>query len=167
MLTLLTPFAVAGTEEAAEPTLRQKLHAKIMESVPPPPPPKPSTDQAAPASAPPVILKAVIVSDSKLIQAVTESIDREAQNRRDQQFKPLDGGTLYSFGLVQIGSWYAPGEGWTFLRLNNAPTRRQLDAADARLRDLQELLRIGESTPSRSAPPGTRSAPPPRPNSQR
>jgi hypothetical protein len=90
------------------------------------------------------MMKPVIVSESKLIHAVTAAVERQEQDRRDERFLPLDGGKISSIGPLQVGSWWSPGEGWTFLRLNKAPTPRQLEAAAARLKELQELLTIGE-----------------------
>jgi hypothetical protein len=121
--------------------MREKLHAKIIASVPPPPPPKPSIDPKEMVAAP-VMMTPVIVSDSKLIRAVAAVIEREEQDRRDEQFSPLNGGKIYGFGRVQIGSWWSPGEGWTFLRLNKSPTHRQTEAAEAKLRELRELVNI-------------------------
>lgn len=138
---LTTSVAVHGAE-GRSPTVREKLHAKIMESVPPPPPLKPSTDQKQAVELP-VMMKPVIVSDSKLIRAVAAAIEREEQDRREEQFSALNGGKIYSIGRLQIGGWWLPGEGWTFLRFNKGPTYRQTEAAEARLKELRELANIG------------------------
>ena len=130
--------------EAPEPTLREKLRAKILESVPPPSPPKPPTDPKPAVPAPPVVMERVVVSESKLIQAVTAAIDRQEQDRREEKFTPLDGGKIFSIGGVQIGGWWSLDEGWTFLRLNKAPTRRQAEASEARMKELQELAKSSE-----------------------
>ena len=166
LLSLLTPVAANGAE-ATTPTLRQKLHAKIMESIPPLPPPKPPTEHPTPEVPPTVTMEPVIVSDSKLIRAVTAAIEREEQNRRDERFTALDGGKIYSFGPMQVGSWWSPSEGWTFLRLNKAPTRRQIESAETRVKELQELLRLGESEPRVLELSGTGSTPSRRPGSDR
>jgi hypothetical protein len=141
LISVLMSVAGRGAEESAL-TMRGKLHARIMEIVPSPPPPKPSSDQNEAAESP-VVMKPVIVSESKVIRAVTASIEREEQNRREEQFSPLNGGKIYSIGRLQIGGWWLPGEGWTFLRFNKGPTYRQTEAAEARLKELQELANIG------------------------
>jgi hypothetical protein len=141
LISVLTSVAVHGAE-GRSPTVREKLHAKIMESVSPPPPPKPSTDQKQAVELP-VMMKPVIVSDSKLIRAVAAAIEREEQDRREEQFSALNGGKIYSIGRLQIGGWWLPGEGWTFLRFNKGPTYRQTEAAEARLKELRELANIG------------------------
>jgi hypothetical protein len=144
-LALILAFAsvaLRGAEESGS-SVRQKLHAKIMDSLPPPTPEKPSTDLKE-AGDSPVEMKPVIVSDSKLIRAVTAAIDRAEQDRRDEQFSTFDGGKIFSIGGLQVGGWWSPGEGWTFLRLNQAPTRRQAAAAETRMKELQELVNIRE-----------------------
>jgi len=62
-------------EEANGPTMRQKLHAKIMESAPPPDPPRPSVDHKAEEAPPPVVMKPLVVSESKLVREVTAALD--------------------------------------------------------------------------------------------
>lgn len=143
LISVLASVAARGAE-AGVPTLRQKLHAKILESVPPPPPPMPVTEQKE-AAGPPVTMKSVIVSESKVIRDAVAAVERKDQERREQQFTPLNGGTLYNIGGMQLGGWWAPGEGWTFLRLNKAPTYRQITATEARMKELKELQNFGKS----------------------
>lgn len=60
-------------------TMRQKLHAKILASVPlspPPPPPSSGPKEETETVARPIVIKPVIVSEAKLIQAVAAAIDR-------------------------------------------------------------------------------------------
>ena len=144
LITALAAVTVRG-DEASAPTMRQKLHAKIMESAPATAPPKPSDDQKGDEEAvPPVVMRPVIVSESKLVREVTAALDREKQNRQEERFSPLKGGKIANLGPMQLGSWFAPGEGWTFLRLNKGPTPRQLEAAEATLKYLQELAATAE-----------------------
>jgi hypothetical protein len=147
IISALTTVLVHGGETTA-PTMRQKLQARIMESVPPAPPPSPSPDPkpGEETVAPPVMMQPVIVSDSKLIRAVTAAIDREEQDRREEQFSPLAGGKIGTLAGMQVGGWWSAGEGWTFLRLNKTPTYRQTQSVEARLKELQELLKIGEKS---------------------
>jgi len=139
-----TALAVRGEEPVAS-TVRQKLHAVILASVPPPSPPPPPTKPAE-DSLPAFMMAPVVVSETNGMRAIIAAIDREKQSRQDEKFTALDGGKIYNIGRVQIGSWYSPGEGWTFLRLNKAPTRRQTEAVETRLKELNELLKFGEKT---------------------
>lgn len=153
LITALAAVTVRG-DEASAPTMRQKLHAKILESAPAPAPPKPSVDQKDDEEAvPTVVMKPVIVSESKLVREVTAALDREKQNRQEERFSPLQGGKIANLGPMQLGSWWAPGKGWTFLRLNKGPSPRQAEAAEATLKDLKELADMA----------GDR-RPPPKPN---
>src|SRR5437763_1405013 len=61
LIPVLTCVALPGAEETSAPTVRQKLRAKIMESVPAAPPPKPPTGQKEEA-APPIVMPPVVVS---------------------------------------------------------------------------------------------------------
>lgn len=141
-LCLLTAVAARGADASA-PTVREKLHAKIMESLPPPPPPKPKPPGEEQESAiPPLRMQPVVVSDSKLVRAVTAEMERHEQDRRDARFTPLEGGKLVNLGRLQLGSWWSPGGGWVFLSTQPPRTPRQAEAADARMKDLVELQRL-------------------------
>lgn len=149
MRTLLHVIAFAAVtvqgEEAIGPNMRQKLHAKIMESAPPPARPKSSADPKDEEAPPPVVMKPVIVSESKLVREVTAALDREKQNRQEERFAPLEGGKIANLGPMQLGGWWTPDEGWTFLRLNKGRTPRQTEAAEATLKELQELADMAEN----------------------
>ena len=146
-LLLITALA-AGTvqgEEASGPTMRQKLHAKIMESAPPSAPPKPSADLKNDGEAvPAVAMKPMVVSESKVVREVTAALEREKQNRQEERFSPMDGGKIVSIGRLQVGGWWDPSEGWTFLRLNKGRTRRQAETAETTLKELQELASLAD-----------------------
>ncbi len=90
LISVLTSVAVRGAEGRVL-TVREKLNGRIFESVPPPGPPKPSTEQKEAVELP-VMMKPVIVSESKLIRAVAAAIEREEQDRREEQFSALNGG---------------------------------------------------------------------------
>jgi hypothetical protein len=146
-LLLITALAAvtAHGEEAGAPTMRQKLHARIMESAPPPAPAKSSALQNGGEEAvPAVVMNPVVVSESKLVREVTAALEREKQNRQEERFSPLQGGKIANLGPMQLGGWWIPGEGWTFLRLNKAPSPRQAAAVEAMLKDLQALADLAE-----------------------
>jgi|SRR5687768_7211375 len=152
LITALAAVTVRG-DEASAPTMRQKLRARIIESVPPPAPPKQSIDQKDGEEAvPAIVMKPVIVSESKLVQELTAALDREKQNRQEEGFSPLQGGKIANLGPMQLGSWWTPGEGWTFLRLNKGPSPRQAEAAEATLKDLQELADMAGNHTSLAKP---------------
>ncbi len=137
----------ADASDAAAVTIREKVRLKIMESLPPlpAPAPKPAADEKEKAEGA-VVMKPMVVSESKLIHAVTAAIERQQQDRRDEKFTPLEGGRIATIAGMQVGGWWAPDEGWTFLRLNKTPTRRQREATEGRMKELQELQELGKGT---------------------
>ena len=124
-LLLLAAVAVvaARAEEARPDTIRQKLHAKIMEAFPTPLPAKPAEDKKTDEEAlPPILMKAVIVSESQSVRDLTAWVERERRQREAEKFNLVDGGTLYrkDFGgkRLEVGGWYTPKQGWSFLRFS-------------------------------------------------
>ena len=147
MLLFITALAVASVrgEEASGTNMRQKLQAKIMDSLPPLPPPKPAperkdNDEAVPV----VVMQPLVVYESRVVREVTAVLEREKQNRQDERFSPLDGGKIARIGPVQVGGWWDANEGWTFLRFNKGRTRRQAEAAETALKDLEELAALAD-----------------------
>ncbi|WP_414660456.1 hypothetical protein [Horticoccus sp. 23ND18S-11] len=142
LISMLASVVSRGADENAL-TVRQKLQARIKESLPPSPLPQPSTEPKE-SVAPAVLMKPVVVSDSKLLRAVTETLERAEQDRQEERFTPVNGGKISSVGPLQLGSWWSPGEGWTFLRLNQSRTLRQTEAAEAKMKEFQELANFRE-----------------------
>lgn len=147
-LAFLVSTALRAAEDATDVSIREKLRAKLRETIPPPPPPPPKspTEQKNDTETPPILLKPVVAMESKLIDRVTAAIDQAEQDRKEQQFSSLNGGTIGTIGPMKIGSWWEPGKGWTFLRLNKAPTYRQIQASDARMKELYDLANSAEKT---------------------
>jgi hypothetical protein len=99
-----------------------------------------SDDEAVPV----IMMKPVIVSESRLVREVTAALDREKQNRQEERFSPLKGGKIADLGPMQLGGWWTPGEGWTFLRFKKGPSPREVEAAAATLKYLQEFADMAE-----------------------
>jgi hypothetical protein len=123
LLAAITMVAAHG-EEARTDSIRQKLHAKIMEAFPTPLPEKPAVEKkpADESAVPPVLMKAVIVSESQSVRDLTAWVERERRQREAEKFSIVDGGTLYrkDFGnkRVEMGGWYSPTGGWSFLKIS-------------------------------------------------
>lgn len=145
-LSFLVSAALRAAEDATEVSIREKLRARLRESIPPPAPspPKPPSPSPDEAETPPILLKPVVATESKLIERVTAALDQAEQDRREQQFSAFNGGTIGTIGPMKVGSWWAPGEGWSFLRLNKAPTYRQVEASKERMKELQDLANRAE-----------------------
>jgi hypothetical protein len=146
LLTLGIMSAAVRGEDAVVATMREKVRAKILESLPPPPVKDDGEKKPVEATlAPALVMNPIIVGESKLIREVTAAIDRENQAKKDERFTALEGGKIASIGPMQLGGWWSPGEGWTFLRLNKGPTRRQAAVDKARLKELQEFAETGSN----------------------
>ena len=118
LVAAVAAVAIHG-EEARSDTIRQKLTAKIMESIPPLCP-MPENKEANDESA--VVMKPVVV-DANRYRPVETVIARENQKKEDEKFSIAKGGTLYTkdFGRVraELGGWYDPSENhWSFLRFS-------------------------------------------------
>lgn len=77
------------------------------------------------------------------MQAVAAALDRAQQERRDEAFSPLAGGKIGEIGGFEVGGWWSPGSGWTYLRMNKTPTYRQAEEVKVRINELQELSQVG------------------------
>jgi hypothetical protein len=122
VLAFVAAVAAHGQEAQAD-SVRQKLHAKIMEAVPTPLPEKPVEEKKADDEyVPPILMKTVIVSESQSVRDLTAWVERERRQREAEKFNLVDGGTLYrkDFGnkRVEVGGWYTPKQGWSFLRFS-------------------------------------------------
>ncbi len=118
LVTLVT--AIARGEEPAPETMRQKLRAKIMESLPPPSPIQPAEEKNA-DDVPPILMKPFKVESSRHRSLVLR-IERDEQKEAAEKFSPVSGGTAYKkdFGRVraELGGWWNPRQGWSFLRFS-------------------------------------------------
>lgn len=145
-IVVLSMAALHGAEAGA-PGMREKMIEKIKAAAAalPPPAPKPATVPGESTSSP-ILMQPVIVFESPLVREVTAKLERAEQERRDETFSPLKGGTVYDFGGMRLGSWWTPEEGWTFLRTkSNTPSHRQVERSKERIKELQDLFKIRES----------------------
>ena len=107
-------------EEPGSATVRQRLHAKIKESVALAAPAKPSADrkEGEDAAGSVVVMKPFVVSESKGDRQVELAMAREEQKVKAERFTAVKGGTIYKGNRMEIGSWWAPGAGWSFLKIS-------------------------------------------------
>jgi hypothetical protein len=146
---LLIPLlpTLAEAAEAVGPTMSEKLHAKIMASVPralAKPDPDAKKDANSPAEAAAVVVMSpLLVSSSAVVQRVTVALARAEEYRVAEKFTPLSGGTIYTGTSFQLGSWWEPREGWTFFRKNKRPGQHQIADTAARIQELKQLQTIG------------------------
>jgi hypothetical protein len=129
LVALLVPIAVSGADESTT-TVREKLRAKLMESLPPFQPAKPP-DEAKRSEVPPIftnlpeakkqsdssviVMAPVEVSESKRDRNLETAIDRQSLK---EPFSTTKGGTIYNSGRVKVGGWWEAKEGWSFLKIS-------------------------------------------------
>lgn len=115
---LLISVFTAATIRGEEPTpipMRQKLHAKIMETLPPPQPAENSVSQDT-YSDEIVEIEPMVVTNSPVLRQLAAKIERDTQKLKDAQFSPIKGGTIYKSSRFEIGTWGAPA-GLTLLKV--------------------------------------------------
>ena len=102
---LLTVVLVAGSlrgEEAPAPSVREKLRARILETLPPPPSGWPA--EAKPASDEPVlVLEPMVVTESKGVRELAKAIKEDEQRQEAERFSVLKGGKIYSSERLDVG----------------------------------------------------------------
>ncbi len=116
---LLISVFTASTIHGEEPTpvpMRQKLHAKILETLPLP---QPATEPAALSEVADDIveIEPLVVTDSPVLRQLAAKIERDTQKQKDAQFSPIKGGSIYKRGSLEIGTWAGP-SGLTLLKMS-------------------------------------------------
>jgi hypothetical protein len=115
LISVFTAGTLRGDEQTPVP-MRQKLHAKILETLPPPPPAK------EPAARNELDLEIVeidplVVIDSPVLRQLAAKIERDTQKLKDAQFSPIKGGTIYKNSRIEIGTW-GDRSGLTLLKMH-------------------------------------------------
>jgi hypothetical protein len=106
-------IATARGEQATAETMRQKVHAKIMAAFPLPRPAIPADEK--PVTEEPAILMKPFVVESERDRNLDAAIARQTQK---EPFSATKGGTLYGTTRAQLGGWWTPGQGWSFLKIS-------------------------------------------------
>ncbi len=115
---LLLAVLTAGplrSEEPPAPSVREKLRARIVETLPPPSSgtleDKPEQDGAV------LVLEPMVVTESKGVRELEKALVEDRQRQKAEAFSLLKGGTLYRSERLELGIWGRPGSGWELLRL--------------------------------------------------
>lgn len=134
LITLVLIAAIVRAENLPTHTMRENLHARIMQSSSPPivtPPvpdhtaadvpvflarmPNGSPTRDKPNEGPIVVLAPFVVSDTKRDRKLEAAVTRQTEHH---SFSPSAGGTIYSNGRVRVGGWWSPTEGWSLLKVS-------------------------------------------------
>jgi hypothetical protein len=103
LISVFTAVTIHGEEPTPVP-MRQKLHAKILETLPPPQPEKkPAAQNELDLEI--VEIEPLVVTDSPVLRQLAAKIERDTQQAKDAQFSPIKGGTIYKNSRFEIGTW--------------------------------------------------------------
>ena len=130
----------AHSEESVSPTVRQKLHAKLIESLPlfqKPPEDMVRAEVPAIFARPPAAQEfglgdflrkkaedgsAVVMAPFIVSESTRDLAASIAKQTPKEPFSVMKGGTIYSKDIgrvrMELGSWWAPHRGWSFLNFS-------------------------------------------------
>jgi hypothetical protein len=97
-------------------SLAALMRARIVETLPPSPGARPAADQ--PVSEEPVlVLEPIVVTESRGVKKLEKAIADDRERREAERFTPLKGGKIYSSERLDMGGWWDPATGWSFLKI--------------------------------------------------
>jgi hypothetical protein len=109
-------MAIPAWAEEAPPGVREKLRARIVETLPPPPPAGP-TDDKPEQSTPVLVLEPMVVSESRGVRELEKVLADDKQRQEVERFHLAKGGKIYSSERLDLGGWWSPVTGWQFLKI--------------------------------------------------
>lgn len=145
---ILSVALTSHAEETDDSSIRHKMNAAILESFPWSPSPESVADEGSSKEVvefeeselgPTIILDPMVVSRSKHIRELANDLARKEQERREERFSGLNGGTIGRLGILQLGGWGSADGSWVFLRLRKTQTLRQLKLSQDRLKELWDF----------------------------
>lgn len=116
---LLLALLTAGplrSEEAPAPSVKEKLRARIIETLPPPPPAGAADARPAQEGAL-LVLEPMVVTESRGVRELAKALADDKQRQEAERFSAIKGGKIYSSERLDVGSWWSPATGWTFLKI--------------------------------------------------
>lgn len=102
-------------QETSSPGVREKLRARILETLPASPTRTVATE--AESEGPVLVLEPIVVTESRGAKALEKAIAEDKQRQETERFTPTKGGKIYSSERLDAGIWWEPGKGWVLLRL--------------------------------------------------
>ena len=104
-------------EASGSSAMREKLHAKIVESHPAPAPATPSDEKKESENAV-VVMEPVVVGEPDHVRALDRLMTRKRQEKAERRFVFTKGGTIYSNSRLELGGKWVPEDGWKFLKIS-------------------------------------------------
>ncbi len=116
---LLPAVLLAGFASGAEtssPAMREKLRARIAETVAPLSA-TPRAEEKPEAEGEVLELEPIVVTESRGVRELEKALAEDKARQEAERFTPAKGGMIYKSERVELGSWWSPRTGWTFLKL--------------------------------------------------
>lgn len=110
---LLAGFAPGA--ETSSPAMREKLRARIAETLPPAAPT--AAEETLGPDTEVLVLEPVVVTESRGVRELEKALADDRARQEAERFTAAKGGTIYRGERVEVGAWWVPGSGWTFLKL--------------------------------------------------
>jgi len=104
-----------GGQETSSPGVREKLRVRILETLPAPPARTVAEGTETEGSV--LVLEPIVVTESRGAKTLEKAIVEDRQRQKAERFTPLKGGRIYGSERLDVGGWYDPARGWTFLKL--------------------------------------------------
>ena len=114
-LIAVTSLAALGVENGPDPSVRERMRARILETLPARSPPASESRESEQDRV--LVLEPMVVTESRISRALEKQLAREQELRKAESFGPSKGGTILRGERVELGGWWKPDSGWQFLRI--------------------------------------------------
>jgi hypothetical protein len=115
---LLPAVLLVGSLHGAETSsaaMREKLRARIAETVVPLATARSAEESSEPESDV-LVLEPIVVTESRGVRELAKALAEDKQRQEAERFTATKGGTIYRSERVELGGWYSPATGWQFLK---------------------------------------------------
>ena len=109
-------FGIARGNEPAALTMREKLRARIVETLPPPKTTV-KADEKAKSESRVLELAPMVISEKKGARELEKVLASEKQRLEAERFSLVKGGTIYKGERLELGSWWSPETGWKLVKI--------------------------------------------------
>ena len=113
LIPVLLLASLAQGQDTPPAGMREKIRARIIETLPPPSPRQP---EAPSREGPVLVLKKMVISEDRAVRELEKALADDRRRKEAAHFTATRGGTLYRSERLEVGSWWSPTTGWQFLK---------------------------------------------------
>lgn len=110
---LLAGFAHGA--ETSSPAMREKLRARIAETVAPLATDRPTEARSEPEGGV-LVLEPIVITESRGVRELAKALAEDKARQEAERFTASKGGKIYQSERVELGAWWEPASGWVFLK---------------------------------------------------